>query len=351
MTGEASLVFGVGIAGPILEPRERAILEERPPAAVILFRRNIETADALARLGEEVRSLPGRPLLLLDQEGGPVDRLRELAGPFPSFHAAARAGLSEAAGDLAGHACALLGFDVDLAPVVDRRLPGAGESVLGERAAAAEPEEIIVAGRDFLRGLHAHGVGGCLKHFPGLGRARFDTHKDLPTLADDALQLEADLRPFRVLHELAGAVMVSHAASEPDSMPASLSREVATRLLRDAVGFEGVALSDDLEMGALELHGGLAERSAAAVRAGCDLVFVCSRTAEYPACVDAVEQGVGEERIAEALRRIAAWRQRLDALRLGAPAPDGSLADLQTRVVELRDRIATAEGLGPEPDA
>jgi beta-N-acetylhexosaminidase len=332
----ASGLFGVGIAGPTLTPWERVILEERPPGAVILFRRNIESAEDLARLIEAVRSLPGRPLLILDQEGGSDDRLRDLVGPFPSFHASARAGLAEVAGEVAGRACAFLGFDVDLAPVVDRRLPGAGEYDLGERAAASDPVENVAAGRVFLGGLQARGVGGCLKHFPGLGRARFDTHEDLPVLAEDVLQLEADLRPFRVLHELAGAVMVSHAALEPESAPASLSPEVATRLLRDAVGFEGVTLSDDLEMGALARFGGLPERSAAAVNAGCDLVFVCSRTGEYPACVDAVRDAVAAQRLDEALRRVAVYRERLDALRLAAPAPDGSLADLRARVAEVR---------------
>ena len=339
MTAEASRLFGVGLAGPVLDPRERAILAERPPSAVILFRRNIEGADELARLVDEVRALPGRPLLLLDQEGGSVDRLRDLAGPFPSFHAAARAGLARAAGDLAGRACAALGFDVDLAPVVDRRLPGAGEAVLGERAPAADPQEIADAGRQFLEGLHGHGVGGCLKHFPGLGRARFDTHEQLPVLLENPLDLEADLRPFRVLHELAGAVMVSHAAGEGDGTPASLSREVATRLLREAVGFEGVSLSDDLEMGALARFGGLPERAAAAANAGCDLVFVCSRIEEYPACVEAVESSVPQERLAEALRRVAAYRERLDALRVAAPAPAGSLADLRSSVADLRALI------------
>lgn len=343
MTAEASRLFGVGLSGPTLQTWERDILEERTPGAVILFRRNVESTDELARLVGDIRSLPGRPLLLLDQEGGPVDRLRDLAGPFPSFHASKRAGLAEQAGEIAGRACAHFGFDVDLAPVVDRRLPGAGESVLGDRAAAADPDEVVAAGRDFLRGLHAHGVGGCLKHFPGLGRARFDTHTDLPVLAEDALQLEADLRPFRVLHELAGAVMVSHAAEESDSIPASLSREIATRLLRDVVGFEGVTLSDDLEMGALARFGGLPERSVAAVNAGCDLVFVCSRTEEYPACVDAVRRAVAEERVAEALRRITVYRERLGALRLSAPSPDGSLADLRAAIAELGARIASIE--------
>lgn len=340
MIAGASRLFGVGLSGPTLEARERAILEERPPCAVILFQRNIETGDELSRLVGEIRALPGRPLLVVDQEGGPVDRLRDLAGPFPSFHAAARAGVARRAGELAGRACALLGFEVDLAPVVDRRLPGAGESVLGERAAAADPEEIVAAGRDFLDGLHAHGVGGCLKHFPGLGRARFDTHHDLPVLPDERQELEEDLRPFRALQELAGAVMVSHAASERDRIPASLSREVATHLLREGLGFEGAALSDDLEMGALARFGGLPERSAAAANAGCDLVFVCSRIGEYPACVEAVERAVSQERLAEAHRRVETYRERLSALRLAAPSPNGSLEELGADVAELRARIA-----------
>ncbi|MDQ5858002.1 MAG: beta-N-acetylhexosaminidase [Acidobacteriota bacterium] len=335
MTAEACRLFGVGLSGPVLLAEERAILEEQVPSAVILFRRNIETAADLSRLVGEIRDLPGRPLLLVDQEGGPVDRLRDLAGPFPSFHAAARAGLARRAGELVGRACALLGFDVDLAPVVDRRLPGAGESVLGERAAAANPEEIAAAARDFLDGLHAHGVGGCLKHFPGLGRARFDTHHELPVLPEEPAELAEDLRPFRALRELAGAVMVSHAASERDGIPASLSEDVATRLLREELRFEGAALSDDLEMGALARFGGLPERSAAAANAGCDLVFVCSRIEEYPACVEAVERAVSEERRDEAVRRVEAYRERLDALRLAAPTTDGSLEELREDVAEL----------------
>lgn len=341
MTAAASRLFGVGLSGPTLSAEERAILEERPPSAVILFRRNIETADALTRLVEEIRSLPGRPLLLLDQEGGPVDRLRDLAGPFPSFYAAARAGRARRAGELAGKACTLLGFDVDLAPVVDRRLPGAGESVLGERAAAEDPEEIGAAARDFLDGLHARGTGGCLKHFPGLGRARFDTHHELPALADDPAELTQDLRPFRALQGVAGAIMVSHAASGRDGLPASLSLDIATHLLRDELGFEGLTLSDDLEMGALGRFGGLPERSAAAASAGCDLVFVCSRIGEYPACVDAVARAVSGERRDEAVRRIEAYREKLNGLREAAPPAEGSVEELREDVAELRSLIAS----------
>jgi beta-N-acetylhexosaminidase len=342
MTSSPSGLFGVGLAGPALDPIERAILERLPPRAVILFSRNIETERQLADLCDEIRSLPGEPLLCLDQEGGRVDRLRAIAGPFPSFYEAARAGLSRRAGEAAGDACARFGFRVDLAPVVDRRVPGAGEAVLGDRAAAEDPDRVAEAAREFLEGLHSRGVGGCLKHFPGLGRARFDTHLTLPMLPADAGGEDRDLAPFRALHELAGAVMVSHAASPDNSRPASLSPDVATRLLRDAVGFRGATFSDDLEMGALAEFGGLPERSAAAMRAGCDLLFVCSRLEEYPECVARVETEVPEDRRAEAARRMDGYADRLRGLSAAAPPPR-SLDAIAADVAALKQ----AAGTGP----
>ena len=349
MSGAASRLFGVGIAGPTLDPSERAILQRHPPRAVILFKRNIESERQVTDLAAEIGALPGRPFLSIDQEGGPVDRLRDLAGPFPSFHGAARSRLARRAGELAAESCARVGVRLDLAPVVDRRLPGAGESVLGDRAAAEEPDRIIAAAEDFLEGLHSRGVAGCLKHFPGLGRAGRDTHRALPFLPDDEAEQDRDLAPFRALKDTAGAIMVSHAASGADRLPASLSPEIATRLLRGEVGFEGVAFSDDLEMGALALFGDLAERSAAAVRAGCDLVFVCSRLEEYPECVARVEAGVPALRRAEAARRIDAFVERLRALERGAPRPGRPLEEIAADVAALRERIAKVEDAGAGP--
>jgi beta-N-acetylhexosaminidase len=345
MSPSASRLFGVGLAGPALDPSERAILERLPPRTVILFSRNIETERQLADLCAELRSLPGEPLLCLDQEGGRVDRLRDVAGPFPSFHEASRAGLSRRAGEVAGEACARFGFHVDLAPVVDRRVPGAGETVLGDRAAAEDPDRVALAARAFLEGLHSRGVGGCLKHFPGLGRARFDTHVDLPALPEDDGEREKDLTPFRALHRLAGAVMVSHAAAPGDSRPASLSRDVATHLLREVVGFEGVTFSDDLEMGALARFGGLPERSAAALDAGCDLLFMCSRLEEYPDCVARVESDVSEERRAEASRRIDGYAERLGALPAARPTPR-PLGAIAADVTSLREAISAFDAVG-----
>jgi len=337
-----SRLFGVGIAGPALDPSERAILERHPPRAVVLFKRNIESERQVADLALEIGTLPARPFLAIDQEGGPVDRLRDLAGPFPSFHGAAKAGLARRAGELAAEACARLGVRVDLAPVVDRRLPGAGESVLGERTAAEEPDRIIAAARNFLQGLHSRGVAGCLKHFPGLGRAGRDTHRALPFLPDDEREEERDLAPFRALKDVAAAIMVSHAARARDRLPASLSPDTATRLLRDRVGFEGVAFSDDLEMGALAEFGALPQRAAAAIRAGCDLALVCSRLEEYPECVARAEAEVPAPRLAEASRRNDVFVQRLRSLERAAPPPDRPLEEIAADVAALRERIAEA---------
>ena len=340
MTGGASRLFGVGIAGPTLDPSERAILEKYPPRAVVLFMRNIESERQVADLVTEIRALPESPFLAIDQEGGPVDRLRGLAGPFPSFHEAARSGHARRAGELAAEACARLGIRLDLAPVVDRRMPGAGETVLGDRTVAEEPERIIPAARDFLDGLESRGVGGCLKHFPGLGRAARDTHRALPFLPEDPHQEERDLAPFRALKDAAGAIMVSHAAGARDRLPASLSFDTATGLLRSEIGFEGVALSDDLEMGALEEYGDLSGRSAAAVRAGCDLVLVCSRLEAYPDCVARIESEVSAPRRAEASRRIDVFARRLRDVESAAPPAGRPLEGIAADVAELRDAIA-----------
>ena len=336
-SGSPSRVFGVGLQGTEISGEERQILEAHPPRAVILFRRNIESVAQVVALTGEIHGLPGAPRICVDEEGGPVDRFRDLLGPAISFRAAAAAGAARRAGELAGEACARLGFDVDLAPVVDRLLPGASERVLKDRCASGDPEEVIRAARQFLAGLHTRGIGGCLKHFPGLGRASLDTHKELPVIPPDPEEEARDLAPFEAAMGSSRAVMISHAAGE-DGLPASLSRAVATDLLRGGLGFEGAAFSDDLEMGALDAFGGLPERCAAAALAGCDLLFVCSRIREYPTCVERVGAEVPPARIAEAAARLDRYARHLDALRASAALPEGSFSDFIAEVAGLRAR-------------
>jgi beta-N-acetylhexosaminidase len=327
-----SRLFGVGLSGSSLLSRERRVLERHPPRAVILFRRNIESVGQTQSLTAELARLAGSPWLCVDEEGGPVDRFRDLLGPLVSFRAAAAGGYARRAGELAGEACATLGFLVDLAPVVDRLLPGASERVLKDRCASADPAEIISAALQFLGGLASRGIGGCVKHFPGLGRADLDTHRELPRVAEDAAEERLDLESFERTMETAGAVMVSHAAGS-DGVPASLDRRKIEGLLRGRLGFSGAVFSDDLEMDALAPFGDLPERAAAASNAGCDLLLVCSRTDLYADAVDAVEREVSEERRMSANRRLDAYGERLAALRASAQP---TLID----VARLRDELA-----------
>jgi beta-N-acetylhexosaminidase len=338
--GSANGLFGVGIAGPRLSDPERAILRAHPPYGVILFRRNLQDIAQTRALIDEIRETGAR-FLFVDQEGGPVDRLSGILAPAPSFQAAARAGASRWLGDLAGASLALLGFDVDLAPVVDRCAEGAGALVLGERCASANAHEVLQAAEEFLKGLHARGIGGCLKHFPGLGRARVDTHQAFPVLPPDPHEDALDLAPFDGLMLEARAVMISHLGG-PDGLPATLSPERATRLLRDRLNFDGAAFSDDLEMGALDAFGDLPQRCAAASAAGCDLLLVCRQIERYPECVAAVGAAVPPDRRAEAADRLEQYAAHLAALRGAAKEPVPTPERLIAELGELRGSVATA---------
>ena len=348
MTGvaPASRLFGVGVAGTALTEEERGILERFPPWAVILFRRNIETPAGVRSLAREISRLPGPPLLCIDQEGGPVDRFRDLLGRSVSFHDAARAGLAREAGRVAGEACRALGIHVDLAPVVDRDLPGASERFLAGRCASAEPEQIVSAATAFLEGLHGVGVGGCVKHFPGLGRGDLDTHQALPFLRDDPEEEARDLAPFAATMDVAGAVMISHAAG-PEGLPATLSPARATALLREGMGFSGAAFSDDLEMGALSAFGEMPDRCAEACRAGCDLLFVCSRILDYPHCVERVDLDVPGDRRREAAGRLAAYSRRAAERRAAVKRPVLSIESLRDATRALHERASQAGAGSP----
>ena len=333
MTGA---LFAVGLSGTSITAGEHAILERHPPRGVILFRRNIE---GLAQLGALVSELRARGLLvLLDQEGGPVDRLRELLGPSISLRQATERGVAREAGELAGEACARLGFSVDLAPVVDRRLAGASDVVLGDRCAAEDPVSVARAANAFLTGLHALGVGGCVKHFPGLGRAALDTHRGLPLIAPDRRERNLDLLPFRRTQRRARAVMISHAAGA-DGLPASLSSAAIRRLLRGRLAFRGAVFSDDLEMGALSDFGDLPRRCVRASRAGCDLLLVCSRIEEYPECVRAVEREVSRQRRQEAAGRLEDYGRHLRRIQRTARRPR-PVPSLIAAIARLRGRAS-----------
>ncbi len=274
-----------GLSGPVLTDSERAFFRDADPAGYILFGRNIENRAQLRGLTDDLRSLHGREHLLIsiDQEGGRVARMKPPQWPaypagwaFAQLWQLAPASAIEAArsnAQLLGLDLAEVGITVDYAPLLDVRQPGAHD-VIGDRALGDEPLQVAALGRAVLDGLSRAGVTGCIKHMPGHGRAMVDSHKEMPVVEASVEEMEADLAPFTKLHD-APIGMTAHLlfkAWDRDN-PATLSKRIIADVIRGQIGFDGLLLTDDIDMQAL--GGTIPERSERAIAAGCDLVLNC----------------------------------------------------------------------------
>ncbi|MEM9501309.1 MAG: beta-N-acetylhexosaminidase [Pseudomonadota bacterium] len=274
-----------GCSGPKLTADERAFFREADPAGYILFGRNCEAPEQLRALTDDLRSIHGRERLLIsiDQEGGRVARLRPPHwSPYPAGEAfdqlydLAPASAIEAARANAkamGLELSAMGITVDYHPPLDVRQPGAHD-VIGDRALGSDPMKVAALGRAILDGLAAGGVTGCIKHMPGHGRTSVDTHKEMPTVQASAEELAGDLAPFRSLNSaLIG--MTGHLLFQvwDADNPATFSQTIIRDIIRGEIGFDGLLLTDDIDMEALE--GLIPERSAKAHAAGCDIVLNC----------------------------------------------------------------------------
>ncbi len=275
----------VGIAGTELTRNEEELFTACPPAGVILFRRNIVNDGQLEALMRDLRRvLPGNAVLMIDQEGGRVARLRPpLAAEHPT---AAALGALFARDQAAGHQAAFLtgaliglecrsaGFDVVTAPVLDLHFPEA-HPVIGDRAFSVDTHAVTTLGGAFAEGLLAAGVQPVAKHAPGHGRAAADSHHALPSVDASAAELAQDLYPFTRLNHL-GWMMTAHICFDAwdRHLPATLSPAVIGGVIRGQIGFKGLLITDDLAMDALT--GTPTERADAALAAGCDIALYCS---------------------------------------------------------------------------
>src|SRR4051812_14078542 len=236
----ASELIFAGVPGPDLDRASAALLAEHRPGGVVLLGRNFKTLEQLAKLTADLRRLLPEAILAIDAEGGRVDRMRDIVAAAPGAALLARRppSLALQAGTWVAHALRLFDFDMDFAPVVDLDR-GEVDNALGGRTFGVTPEQVIPRARAFLRGLHAGGVGGCIKHFPGLGAAGADTHHHVAAISLPAGELARDLEPFAALARLAGAVMVGHAAYpayDTSGRPATLSPVILGGLLRGRLG-------------------------------------------------------------------------------------------------------------------
>jgi beta-N-acetylhexosaminidase len=328
-------LLGIGLTAKSLTDLERRILRDASPYAVVLFGRNIGDAKQLRDLVAEVKSVaPIPPIMMIDEEGGRVDRLRHLIPGLPSVEAFGEGAqpreLSEWFGRIIGMALRYFDIECDLAPVVDIRGPQAPKG-LERRTFGSDPETVIDLAGAFMRGLHSAGTASCLKHYPGIGVGSGDPHYG-ETVIDVPLDqlLARDLVPFERLGNDAGAVMIGHGTypriDDPD-LPATLSRKLTTEVLRDAIHFEGLAVSDDMEMHAVSDLGSYEEISERALMAGNDVILFCSHTERVPDLQRYFDRRVDEDgtvraRFDEAIARCDRYRAHCERLRANAlPAP------------------------------
>lgn len=325
----------LGLSGPAPTPDERALFRAAQPAGFILFARNVADPEQLRTLTDALRDAVGRDdlLIMIDQEGGPVARLRP--PHWPDFPAAARfgrlyerapiSGLEAARVNALAMALTLraVGINVTTLPLLDLVHEGA-HPVIGDRSFGADPLQVAALGRAVLDGLAEGGVTGVIKHMPGHGRATVDSHVTLPVVAATEEELAADLLPFRRLAGRARVGMVAHllyTAWDVDR-PASQSPAVIADVIRTRIGFAGLLVSDDIAMAALS--GSVEERARAVLAAGCDLALHCSGNLE-----DSV-------RLAEALPPLGdAARERLGC---AGPPVHGRSADT-TQLLAKREAL------------
>jgi len=310
--------FIVGTSGPDLSQQERAFLREARPCGLILFTRNCVTPQQIRRLVGDFREAVDHPdiLVLIDQEGGRVQRLRQPhwralppARAFgrlyerdqPRAVEAARLVARLAAQDLTG-----VSVNVNCAPVLDLPAPGA-HGVIGDRAFHSDPDCVAALGRAVAEGYMEGGVLPVIKHIPGHGRAMADSHLSLPRIeADEEDLVGSDFKPFATLADMPMA-MAAHVlipALDPER-PASVSAVIMQQVIRGAIGFEGLVMCDDLNMGALE--GGVADRAESVIGAGVDVVLHCDgMLEEMRAIADVVPELAGKpkQRFEAAVARI-----------------------------------------------
>ena len=274
-----------GIAGPSLSQEERAFFADADPAGYILFARNCEDKAQLRRLTDGLRSIHGREQLIIsiDQEGGRGARMKPPVWQrYPAGEAFARlwdiapASAIEAAranAEAMGRELAEMGITVDYHAPFDVRRKET-DDVIGDRALGSDPLQVAALGRAVLDGMSRAGIVGCLKHMPGHGRATCDSHKELPRVAASDEDLAVDLEPFRTLaaHPLGMSAHIVFEAWDADH-PATLSAKVIDEIIRRRIGFDGLLLSDDIDMQALD--GSIPERARRALEAGCDIVLNC----------------------------------------------------------------------------
>lgn len=364
----AGSLLVVGLEGAELTAQERAWLKVLRPAGIILFRRNIENAkQTRALLAEACAFCTPRCARFVDVEGGTVDRLRDALAPIAPVKAVAEAAratgsgaiarepIAREHGELIAAAVKAFGFNSPLAPVLDLGLPES-KKVMGTRCAGSTDAEVVAYAREFLAGLASQGVAGWGKHFPGLGGGTLDSHLETPKIRRTWQQLSSDdLEPYRALRNELPMVMVSHAAyplTKDQDRPASVSSFWVSEVLRKRIGYRGIVLSDDLEMGGVANFMPMGDAAVEAVRVGSDLLLICHHPEPihnvYEALIAEVERSSAFGRLLVA-RAKESERKRKKTFRAAMPTAlsKKEFEALRARILRFGEQIEQLRGSAP----
>jgi beta-N-acetylhexosaminidase len=319
----AGQLIVMGLPGPELTDGLRDLIRRVQPGGFIFFTRNMAEAGQFHRLVQDcAKLLDHTAVMTVDQEGGRVSRLAAMGERPPSGEDLAKAARDEwfyEHGRLTGRLMKLVGLNLDLAPVLDfapRNRAGIDNSLAG-RCFGENSAQVIRRANEFLKGMQEQGVKGTGKHFPGYTFCGIDPHGDLPLVSRTREEMEKDeLAVFREVGSRCDAIMVGHAqfpAWGAGSGPASLNREIVTELLKKKMGYRGLVMTDDLEMGAIANRYGSAEASRQAIRAGEEILLICHN----PACVEIARDALAEmpeKEWGEAVERVQQFGKTLSSV-------------------------------------
>lgn len=335
-----------GVPGPELDPATARAFRDIQPGGYILFGRNIQSPAQLRKLIDDLRDLSSvEPIITIDQEGGRVSRLKLIGSEPPNAQQLRQKNdlaLIHRHGDITGRILRLFGFNLDLCPVLDISFDDEADNSLRGRCYGRTVDEVNEKAGAFNDALRATGILSCGKHFPGYSSAGLDPHHELPTLERSRALMEShELAVFRHFAHSVDSMMIGHIAIDGlDSVnrPASLSPAIIRDLLRNDMGFDGLVMTDDLDMGAILNHYGFEDTMRLGIEAGNDMLMICHRVEMTAAAKKAIDS-MGSK-LDTAIDSMARCKARL------APPTPFSIEAFQAVDAEIYD--LRVQVLGPE---
>ena len=350
-----------GVPGKEVDGKTAKLFRKVKPGAFILFGRNIESAPQLRKLIDDLRDLSEiEPIITVDQEGGRVSRLRLIGSEPPNAQQLRDRNdleLIKRHGDITGRLLRLFGFNLDLCPVLDISFNDHADNSLRGRCYGKTVEQVIHNAGAFNSALRGQGIASCGKHFPGYSAASSDAHYELPRIDRTREQLDSnELAVFREFAHDVDSMMICHGwypCFEPEKTPATLSRRIVTDLLRNELGFDGLVMTDDLDMGAILTGYQLDDTIRLAIAAGNDMAMICHRIPEIEN-VQRILAALPHDQIDHALENVARFKERITPADEFSEAAfrkiDDEIWELRVAVLgEERARKTTSESIQRSP--